>query len=325
MAALSDTTSSQQGDIDSLIAELDKADGQFPEGAIVALRGRRDEAVPKLIEAIRAATCSAREGNVPEGNAHFVALFLLTEFEAKEALPAIVESISLPGELPFDLYDDAVTEILARVLAALSDVPKQDLDPIIGNRAINEYVRWQAADAYVLLVRDGRLALDEAVETLRAHLRKAIADEDAEIAGPLVIILSSLAAKEALDEIRTAFDRDLVDPTFIDFKHVEESVAHGERQVRETLDACHPSGISDAIAELSTWYAFQETHTPAVPLEMWDTASRTLDGSIVDDQAWPRPQPFVSTAQRVGRNDPCPCGSGRKFKKCCGAPTSFSG
>ncbi|MFM4709357.1 SEC-C metal-binding domain-containing protein [Aeromonas caviae] len=21
---------------------------------------------------------------------------------------------------------------------------------------------------------------------------------------------------------------------------------------------------------------------------------------------------------RVGRNDPCPCGSGKKFKKCCG-------
>lgn len=24
-------------------------------------------------------------------------------------------------------------------------------------------------------------------------------------------------------------------------------------------------------------------------------------------------------APKVGRNDPCPCGSGRKFKKCCGA------
>jgi len=22
--------------------------------------------------------------------------------------------------------------------------------------------------------------------------------------------------------------------------------------------------------------------------------------------------------ERVGRNDPCPCGSGQKFKKCCG-------
>lgn len=24
--------------------------------------------------------------------------------------------------------------------------------------------------------------------------------------------------------------------------------------------------------------------------------------------------------EKVGRNEPCPCGSGRKFKKCCGAP-----
>ncbi len=24
----------------------------------------------------------------------------------------------------------------------------------------------------------------------------------------------------------------------------------------------------------------------------------------------------------IGRNDPCPCGSGRKFKKCCGGPTA---
>jgi uncharacterized protein len=23
---------------------------------------------------------------------------------------------------------------------------------------------------------------------------------------------------------------------------------------------------------------------------------------------------------KIGRNDPCPCGSGRKYKRCCGAP-----
>ena len=33
----------------------------------------------------------------------------------------------------------------------------------------------------------------------------------------------------------------------------------------------------------------------------------------------PRPQPVVNRAPKVGRNDPCPCGSGRKYKKCCGA------
>jgi hypothetical protein len=30
-----------------------------------------------------------------------------------------------------------------------------------------------------------------------------------------------------------------------------------------------------------------------------------------------KPAPVVHRAERVGRNDPCPCGSGRKFKKCC--------
>jgi uncharacterized protein YecA (UPF0149 family) len=25
-----------------------------------------------------------------------------------------------------------------------------------------------------------------------------------------------------------------------------------------------------------------------------------------------------AVAEKVGRNDPCPCGSGKKFKKCCG-------
>ncbi|MCS6771580.1 MAG: preprotein translocase subunit SecA [Kiritimatiellae bacterium] len=32
----------------------------------------------------------------------------------------------------------------------------------------------------------------------------------------------------------------------------------------------------------------------------------------------PKPSP-VSSPPQVGRNDPCPCGSGKKYKKCCGA------
>jgi len=37
-----------------------------------------------------------------------------------------------------------------------------------------------------------------------------------------------------------------------------------------------------------------------------------------DGQA-PTPQTVVRTGPKVGRNDPCPCGSGRKHKKCCAA------
>jgi preprotein translocase subunit SecA len=52
----------------------------------------------------------------------------------------------------------------------------------------------------------------------------------------------------------------------------------------------------------------------------------TAPAGIVDEEsALPEPgaeveraQPFVRRGQKVGRNDPCPCGSGRKFKQCHG-------
>ena len=34
------------------------------------------------------------------------------------------------------------------------------------------------------------------------------------------------------------------------------------------------------------------------------------------DMPWNKQEPVVVGA-KVGRNDPCPCGSGKKYKKCC--------
>jgi hypothetical protein len=33
--------------------------------------------------------------------------------------------------------------------------------------------------------------------------------------------------------------------------------------------------------------------------------------------AWEHEHVNATSAQRAGRNDPCPCGSGRKYKQCC--------
>ena len=42
------------------------------------------------------------------------------------------------------------------------------------------------------------------------------------------------------------------------------------------------------------------------------------DGKVVYSGASDKPVPVVN-ASKTGRNDPCTCGSGKKFKKCCGA------
>lgn len=36
------------------------------------------------------------------------------------------------------------------------------------------------------------------------------------------------------------------------------------------------------------------------------------------DGEFPNKEPILREAPKVGRNDPCVCGSGKKFKKCCG-------
>lgn len=37
------------------------------------------------------------------------------------------------------------------------------------------------------------------------------------------------------------------------------------------------------------------------------------------EEAHSRPATFVRASAKIGRNDPCSCGSGKKYKKCCGA------
>ncbi len=50
-----------------------------------------------------------------------------------------------------------------------------------------------------------------------------------------------------------------------------------------------------------------------------DNAADAMDDGIADaDAEDEKVQPFVRGGQKVGRNDPCPCGSGKKYKQCHG-------
>lgn len=244
-------------DLDAVIATLNRKGGRIPRAAIRQARENRDLIVPRLIEVIREAVAEAQSGRTPEGRAPFFALFLLTEFRAKEALPAILEAVSLPGELPFDLFGDAITEALSRVLAALADDQPGVVDGMIGNRRLNEFVRWKAVDTFLHFVRDERMPRQKAIRILHRHLRQANKRSDDEIAGPLVIALEKLAAEEAIDDIRQAFYRGLVDEVTVSLKSVETRIHEGELHALASLNLCDATGVDDTIAELETWAAFR--------------------------------------------------------------------
>ena len=53
----------------------------------------------------------------------------------------------------------------------------------------------------------------------------------------------------------------------------------------------------------------------AKPMERTQVAKPTTESH---GETAEQPKKPAKTAAKVGRNDPCPCGSGKKYKNCCG-------
>lgn len=74
-------------------------------------------------------------------------------------------------------------------------------------------------------------------------------------------------------------------------------------------------GDEDGMVEFRATYVqggLRETHHEKASFVRRDGAWLFADGEVI-------PETVVREGPKVGRNDPCPCGSGKKYKKCHGA------
>lgn len=70
-------------------------------------------------------------------------------------------------------------------------------------------------------------------------------------------------------------------------------------------------GVVEFVARYSVNGTIFEHHERSL-FQRVDGDWKFIDGELV------KPEPIVRESPKVGRNDPCPCGSGKKYKKCCG-------
>jgi uncharacterized protein len=315
-------------DLDQLIRELDAAYDRFPEHALRACQQRRDLVTPRLIDVLQEAARVGCEGSIREGNAPLFALMLLAEFQATEALPAIMAVLELPNDVPDRLLGDAVTEEVPRILASLAANQIEAIDSLLANRQTYEYVRWSAAAAHKYLVRDGRMSRKEAVTGLTDFLRQAIESADVAVITPLVLVLADLNANESLADIKRAFEMRLVDESMTDLRSLLEEFRPDQPDVCPELGRLGPTNIEDTVEELRGWHwpCEQPAFTREDPLaaNIWPFSSENRDDNgplpasleLDYDDSYP-PATIRHDTSRIGRNDPCPCGSGKKYKKCC--------
>ncbi|MBL4613944.1 MAG: YchJ family protein [Magnetovibrio sp.] len=84
-------------------------------------------------------------------------------------------------------------------------------------------------------------------------------------------------------------------------------------EITETIDG----GPDDEIGTVTFTARFEENGEMHAHRERSDFRRENGDWVYVDGKINPQIEP--RRIDKVGRNDPCPCGSGKKFKKCCGA------
>lgn len=293
-----------------LFARLDQHHGSFPHDLVAEIIARREEVTPRFLEILEDIDKDPEPWLAEEQRMiHIYALYALALFRETRAYPLLVRIFSRPGEFPFELAGDAVTQDLGRMLPSVSGGDVSGMLALIENEQVNEWVRSVAIDGMVGLVTSGQRTRTE----IMAHILQLFHKLERKPGAPwdgLANACADLGPQEAMEELRRAYSEGLVDPRAIHWQDVEETLALDQQGAMERARYRDPL-ISDLANNMGWMQCFH------------DRARKNEEEAAFEEQPFESlPIPYATatirrTTPKVGRNEPCPCGSGRKSKKCC--------
>lgn len=273
--------------VEEAIADFATCDRRFPRQSLRWVLDNWQEAGPRLVQLLRDCASGADRSKTTTAAMFFVT-HLLAEKRETKAFPALC-LLAENQDLCEEVLGDAITETLKALLISTWDGDAARLKHLIEAETADEFVRTAALDAFAYLTRKGAFR-DEEARAYLVHLAETMRPRAASFvwtgwAG----VAANLGYADLREKVAGLVESGFIEPMAMDLKHFDV-------QLQRTLD--DPSGwagiefdrigpFADTIGTLSAWASFQEVKY--------------------------RPPPL----RKVGRNDPCPCGSGKKYKKCC--------
>lgn len=300
--------------IPEILKELEPYAGRFPREAMQAAIAQREAITPELLRVVESvAEDPVKYATRKDYMLHLFALFLLAQFREKRAYAPIVRMFSGPGETSYDLAGETITDGLHRILASVYDGNPALLQGLVESEEIDEFVRSAAIDAFLVLVHSGQMSRGQVVGYFRSLFQGKLRRQPSYVWDELVCAVADLPAPELLEEVRQAYADHLPDPAVADLDCIERDLVAPEPSRRERYII-----ITDVIDEMEWWAAFSpEDPQPEERPEFVAPPPPLPPPPPPAPATYEAPRPFVRQA-KIGRNDPCPCSSGRKYKKCCG-------
>lgn len=292
---------------DEIMRDLAR-DDIFPKIAMAAASAKRDEMAPVFIDLIDRLTRQRIRDMQSDDVMALIPIFhMLGEWREPSAYRPLIKLLRRPTHALDHLLGDAVTETSYRVIAGTFDGDLQSIFEAVEDNKADDFARSALIDALVLIAQlhpNQRSAIEEYLRTFRKRCPKAETD----VLTGWMEAIAALGIPDMSQPVRDVFDQGLIPKEYCDFKHFFEDYeatikGNGATAMRRYQNAL----ITNAIDDLSKWHSYSE--------DFLAEQKRLKADNLLRVSPWT--EAFVNTPDQVGRNDPCPCGSGKKFKKCC--------
>ncbi|TAL28268.1 MAG: preprotein translocase subunit SecA [Nitrospirae bacterium] len=155
-------------------------------------------------------------------------------------------------------------------------------------------------------------SVEEARESLISAIKEAYEKKEAELGGDMMRYIEKMVMLQVVD---TQWKDHL-----LGMDHLKEGIGlrgYGQRDPlteykKEAFDVFAEMTDRISIEVLTRLFKIQvKKEEPLKEIPKTQKLNYNISGS-------PEGQQTVHKGKKVGRNDPCPCGSGKKYKKCCG-------
>ena len=233
------------------------------------------------------------------------ALFLLAEFRCKDLFPILIELFNKEDiEDSFIFYGDGSLDKLPSIIVSVFDGDFDSLNMVIENKKLDYFIRERFLNSYIYFFDHNLINKEDLIKYLRKLIKLYDYDDDRIYDGILEVIINTHLF-EMIDDVKLMFKNDVIEYAM---RGGYDSFIDDIFNYNDTYDKFD---MIDNVENVMSWWAcFNKNDYSKTDL---DEISNKLVESFVDET-----NNNLISYDKVGRNDPCPCGSGKKYKNCCG-------
>jgi len=250
----------------------------------------------------------------------FRGLYVLGGTRDKQSYPLLLRLLRRSAYELHDLLGDFITEDLARIVAGMFDGTSEPLFELIRDPTIDQYVRNALLGALTFLTWEG-LIQQRAMEDFLVKFPEDCAPEHEDEAwAGWANAISLLGLRHLAPLAYRAFDEGRVPDWVLDRSEFEEDLVDAEQRPDdpERFQSANLGYIEDIAETLGGNDVFEDDDDFSEgPDDFSEDDVPFADQPPFKASAWMPSEPVRNPMRHVGRNDPCPCGSGKKAKKCC--------